>query len=96
MKFTLKIDVIPTEPVTLVAIAGHGEAEVDVIAVYTAQALAEAVAQADVFCEASGGDDTMACGLAEVDVRAVASAQVRHVVLCISSGNLLCFPVYFQ
>lgn len=54
----------------------HAEVNVDVIARASARALAEAMASADVYCEANGGDDTLACGLAEVDVRAVATAQV--------------------
>jgi len=61
------------------AYACHGDTatvNVDVIARSTATALAQATAQADVFCETRGGEDTMACGMAEADVRAVASAQV--------------------
>lgn len=52
------------------------EAELDVIAVATALALAEAIAQADIFCESSGGSDTAACGLSEGTVQQVARAQV--------------------
>lgn len=42
----------------------------------TAMALVAAVAQADIFCEATGGDSARPCGLAQEDVRAVTHAQV--------------------
>lgn len=75
----IEIDAIASAGADAAAYACNGdtaEVTVDVIARATARALAEAVAQADVFCQANGGPDTTACGLAEVDVRAVASAQV--------------------
>lgn len=53
-----------------------GDVEEEGFARATASALAAAVVQADAFCAATGGDDTLACGLAEADVRAVASAMV--------------------
>ena len=51
-------------------------AEVDVIAQATATALAQAIGDAYVFCE-SIGDSALACGLTQVEVEAVAFAQVR-------------------
>lgn len=85
----ISVDAIAEAGAEAAAFACDGdiaEAQVDVIARATATALAEAVAQADVFCETRGGEDTMACGLVEVDVRAVASAQVRphqrHLLHC--------------
>lgn len=75
----ISVDAIAEAGAEAAAYACNGDeasARVDVIARATATALAEAVAQADIFCETRGGEDTIACGLAEVDVRAVASAQV--------------------
>lgn len=80
----VEVDAVATAGAEAAAYACDGdiaEAEVDVIARATATALAEAVAQADIFCESVGGEDTMACGLAEVDVRAVASAQVSYITV---------------
>lgn len=61
-------------------------AETDVIARATASAMAEAVAAADVFCEADAGPDGTACGLSEANVRKVAEAQVRqsHACVCVA------------
>lgn len=60
------------------AIACEGEgstAEVRVIAREIAMATAQAIVQADAFCEASGGPGTVACGLTNGTMTAVASAQ---------------------
>lgn len=53
------------------------EARLMQIAQATARALAEAVAQADVFCEQNGGEDTSACGLAESNIEVTARAQAE-------------------
>lgn len=47
------------------------------IAQATAHALAQAITEAEVFCEANGGASTRACGLAESNVTAVARAQAE-------------------
>ena len=53
---------------------GGNEAEVNVIARQISIAIAQAVVQADSFCESTGGAGTMACGLSNGTVTAVARA----------------------
>ena len=53
---------------------GGNEAEVNVIARQISIAIAQAVVQADSFCESTGGAGTMACGLSNGTVTAVAQA----------------------
>lgn len=76
----ISIDAIASAGAEASAYACNGDTTdvtVDTIARSTAEAVAQAMASADVYCFSNGGQDSLACGLAAVDVRAVASAQVR-------------------
>lgn len=63
------------------AIACEGEAgdaaEIRIIAREIAVATAQAVVQADTFCESSGGPGTIACGMSNATITSVASAQAN-------------------
>ena len=60
------------------ALACGGESNMELTSLMqgTAQALADAVAQTEITCEASGGEDTEACGFVEAEVTAIAQAEV--------------------
>ena len=64
------------ESVRALACNGESNMEVTSLAQATARALAEAVAQTEITCEANGGEDTQACGFVEAEVTAIAKTQV--------------------
>ena len=60
------------------ALACDSDSEMELSAILqaTAEALAEAIAQTEITCEANGGEDTEACGFVQAEVETIARAQV--------------------